>query len=211
MDSRGSQLFLYLFQGITLGLSAAIMPGPFQAFLLSHALKNGWKRTLPASLAPLVTDGPIIAVILFLLTQAPQMFIELLRIAGGFFILYLAKGIFNVFKEAEAHFEPDEKAARKGFLYAIGINALNPNPYIFWSVVAGPIVLAGWRESVSLGISFIVGFYGTFVFSAAALIILFALAGRINPRLNRLLSATAFTALCGFGLYQIVVGIKTFL
>ncbi|MFC1822119.1 LysE family translocator [Thermodesulfobacteriota bacterium] len=204
-------MLLYLFQGMTLGLSAAIMPGPFQAFLLSHALKNGWQRTLPASLAPLITDGPIIAIILFLLTQAPQIFLDVLRIAGGFFILYLARGIFLVFKEATPALEPDENATRKGFFYAVAINALNPNPYIFWSVVAGPIVLSGWRESASLGISFLIGFYGTFVGSVAVLIILFSMAGRINPRLNRILSAASFTALCAFGLYQIFLGVRTFI
>ena len=51
---------VYFFQGAALAMSATIMPGPFQAFLLSKALQNGWKRTLPAAFAPLVTDGPML-------------------------------------------------------------------------------------------------------------------------------------------------------
>ena len=60
-------MILYLLQGVTLSIFAALMPGPFQTYLLSQALKNGWKRTLPAAMAPLVTDGPIIVLVLFVL------------------------------------------------------------------------------------------------------------------------------------------------
>jgi threonine/homoserine/homoserine lactone efflux protein len=86
------------------------------------------------------------------------------------------------------------------------MNALNPNPYIFWSVVGGPIILSGWMQSASFGIGFLAGFYGTFVFSLAALIIVFASAGKINPKANRIMRGIAAVALLGFGMYQIVFG-----
>ncbi|HXW00521.1 MAG TPA: lysine transporter LysE, partial [Anaerolineae bacterium] len=78
---------LYFLQGLTLGLSATATPGPFQAFLLAQALKYGWKRTLPATLAPLVSDGPIIFLVLLVLTQTPAWFLNSLQIAGGVFVL----------------------------------------------------------------------------------------------------------------------------
>jgi threonine/homoserine/homoserine lactone efflux protein len=184
------------------------MPGPFQAFLISQALRNGWKRTLPAALAPLVTDGPIIALVLFVLTQTPQWFLDVLRIAGGLFILYLARGIFLAMKGVHLDLIPSENAARQSFFNAIVMNALNPNPYIFWSVIAGPIVLSAWRESPSLGVGFLAGFYGTFVCSLSAFIIVFATAGRIDPRVNRILRGLSALALLVFGLYQIAVGVR---
>ena len=183
------------------------MPGPFQAYLLSQALKNGWKRTLPAALAPLVSDGPIIALVLFLLTQTPQQLLDTLRILGGLFILYLARGIFLNLKSPLPAMEPSEDAVRKSLFNAIIMNVLNPNPYIFWGVVAGPILLSGWRESMGLGVSFVIGFYGTFVCGLVSMIIIFATAGRINPRINRLLSLLTCVALLLFGLYQIVTGL----
>jgi threonine/homoserine/homoserine lactone efflux protein len=190
-----------------LSLSAAIMPGPFQAFLLAQALKIGWKRTLPAALAPLITDGPIIALVLLVLTQTPQSFLDILRLCGGLFILYLARNALLTLKDAAPAVEPPSDAARQTLIRAIAINILNPNPYIFWSVVAGPIVISGWRTSAPLGISFVVGFYGVLVLALAALIVVFGTAGKIGPRTNRLLSAVAAAALCVFGLYQIVVGV----
>ncbi len=87
------------------------------------------------------------------------------------------------------------------------MNILNPNPFIFWGVVAGPILLSGWRESPSLGVSFMIGFYGTFVCSLAALIFVFATAGHINQKINRLLSIIACTGLLAFGLYQSATGL----
>jgi len=204
-------LILYLLQGITLALSATIMPGPLQAFLISYALKNGWKRTLPAAFAPIMTDGPILAVVLFLLTQTSQWFLDMLRIAGGLFILYLARGIFLTFRHSGPTLEHNEGAARKGFFSAIAINALNPNPYIFWSVVGGPIILSGWRDSATLGITFLAAFFGTFVCGLAALILLFGTAGRLDTKISWILSAIAFVALLIFGLYQIVVGIMAFI
>lgn len=183
------------------------MPGPFQAFLLSQALKNGWKRTLPAALAPLVTDGPVIGLVLFVLTQTPAWFLDILRIAGGLFILYLSREGFLTFKNPAPALEPSSEAGRQTFLNAVVMNALNPNPYIFWSVVGVPIILTGWRESAGFGISFIAGFFGTFVCSLAALIIIFATAGRVDKRVSRILMGITAVALLVFGLYQVSTGI----
>lgn len=66
-------MLAFLFQGITLGFSAGVSPGPFQAYLFSQTLKNGGRRTLPAVLAPLLSDGPII---LLVLTQTPAWFLR---------------------------------------------------------------------------------------------------------------------------------------
>lgn len=48
------RLLEYIFVGGSLAFAAAAQPGPLQAFLLSRVAAVGWKRTLPASLAPIV-------------------------------------------------------------------------------------------------------------------------------------------------------------
>ena len=80
----------FFLRGLALGLPAAAQPGPFQAYLLSQTMKNGWRHTLPAALAPLLSDGPIIILVVLILTQLPPWFLRVVRIAGGVFILYLA-------------------------------------------------------------------------------------------------------------------------
>ena len=199
---------LYFFQGVAFALSATIMPGPFLAFLLSRSLQHGWKRTLPAALAPVLTDGPIIFLVLIVLTRLPKRFPDFLQIAGGLFILYLAKGVFSSMKTAESIQAPSGSEARKSLFQAVTMNLLNPNPYIFWSMVGGPIILSGWRESPGLGLSFMVGFFGTFVCGLSALIIVFATAGKINPKANRILRGISALALLGFGIYLVVSGIQ---
>jgi threonine/homoserine/homoserine lactone efflux protein len=62
-------MLIYLIQGVTFGFAAVVQPGPFQTYLMSQALNHGWRRTLPAALAPLISDGPIILLTLLVLSQ----------------------------------------------------------------------------------------------------------------------------------------------
>lgn len=125
-------MILYFLQGLTLGLSATATPGPFQAFLLLQTLKNGWKRTLPATLAPLVSDGPIIFLVLLVLTQTPAWFLSVLQIAGGLFVLYLAKGTLSSLKTVTLIPQTTTAASRQSFFKAVLMNFLSPGPYPFF-------------------------------------------------------------------------------
>jgi threonine/homoserine/homoserine lactone efflux protein len=182
-------------------------PGPFQAFLLSQTIKNGWQRTLPAALAPLVSDGPIVALVLLVLTQTPDWFLSVLQILGGLFVLYLAWGAFLTVKSTGSSLEVSEEAAGRNFLKATLMNALSPGPYLFWGLIAGPIVIEGWRRSPTLGLSFVVGFYLTLIGGFAAFIVLFGTASQLGPRVSKVLSGVAAVALLGFGVYQLWSGV----
>ena len=189
-------------------MSAMATPGPFQAFLLSQTLKNGWRRTLPAALAPLVSDGPIITLVMLILTQTPDWFLSVLQIFGGLFILYLAWGAFVAAKKVDATLEVSGEAAGQNFLKAALMNALSPGPYLFWGLIAGPIVIEGWRQSPALGLSFVLGFYLALIGGFAALIFLFGTASQLGPRVSKILGMVAAVALLGFGLYQLWRGMS---
>lgn len=200
-------MLLYFIQGLALALPATIIPSPLKVFLISESLENGWRHTLPAALSPLVTDGPIGVLILLVLTQAPDWFLNVLRLLGGFFILYLAKRILVILQAGTPALKAPETATRQSFFRALTVNILNPNPYLFWGVVAGPLVLEAWRQdSFVVGLSFVVGYYATFVCGLAALIIIFATAGKLDPRFNKILSAVSAVGLLIFGVYQIISG-----
>lgn len=198
----------YIIQGITLGLSAAITPGPFQAYLLAQTMKNGWQRTLPATLTPFVTDGPIIILVLFILTKTPDWFLDMLQVVGGVFVLYLAYGAFRTFQNASDHQLVSTESASQSFIKAVGINFLNPAPYIFWSVISGPILLEGWRQMPLLGIGFLASFYGGFVVFLVVLVLFFALARTSGPLVVRGLLGLSAIALCVFGIYQLWTGLR---
>lgn len=200
-------MILYFLQGLTLGLSATAAPGPFQAFLLAQALKYGWKRTLPATLAPLVSDGPIIFLVLLVLTQTPLWFLNGLQIAGGLFVLYLAQGALATLKTPVTIPENPTLANHQNFFKAVLMNSLSPGPYLFWSVIAGPVVLEAWRQSPGMGLSFVLGFYGALIGGFVAFVVLFATASQLGPKVNFLLRLVSAAALMIFGLYQLWVGL----
>jgi threonine/homoserine/homoserine lactone efflux protein len=194
--------WIYLLQGVGFGLAAASQPGPFQTYLISQSLCNGWRRTLPAALAPLISDGPIIIACLVALSQVPAWMEQALYGVSGVFILYLAYGTYRSWRGGSAT-EPDASNTRQSVWKAAFMNALSPGPYIFWTLVTGPILLAGWRESPLYGIGFLGGFYLTIVCALAGIIAVFGLAARFGPRVNHAMLGISALLLFIFGLFQI--------
>ncbi len=195
----------YLLQGLSLGLSGAASPGPFQAFVIGQSLKSGWRRTLPAALAPLVSDGPIILLMVLVLTRMPEGVLRAIRLVGGVYVLYLAWMSFQAFRSYRAVEAPGE--ANRTFWQAVGTNFLSPGPYIFWSALAGPVLVSGWKEAPSRGLVFLFGFYFAMVGGLALLVILFGAARQLGPRVSRALIGISALALLGFGVYQLWQGI----
>ena len=199
-------MFLYLVQGVALGFAAAVQPGPFQTYLISQTARNGWRRTLPVVLAPLLSDGPIIGLALLVLSNIPIWWIQALRLAGGVNILYLAVGALRSWRAFDTQ-APAVQPGPQSVLQATLVNLLNPAPYIYWSVIAGPLLLTGWHAAPLNGIGFLAGFYATLVASLVGIILLCAGAGRLGPRLNRGLLGLSGITLVGLGLYQIWLGV----
>jgi hypothetical protein len=83
---------------------------------------------------------------------------------------------------------------------------LNPNPYLAWSLVMGPLLLRGWREDPANGVALVVGFYVTLISTTGGIILLFVAIRRLGPKVNRILIGVSAIALAGFGLYQIWLG-----
>jgi threonine/homoserine/homoserine lactone efflux protein len=198
-------MITYLLQGLSLGLSAAASPGPFQAFIIGQTLKNGWRRTLPAAFAPLISDGPIIALMILLLTQMPPAILRAVQIAGALYVLYLGWQTFQAYR----NFRPVEAADSPGrtLRQAVAANFLSPGPYIFWSLLAGPILVRGWQQSPAHGIAFVFGFYACMIGEWIVLIVLFGAARQLGPRVNRALLGLSALALVGFGIYQLWQGL----
>ena len=200
-------MWAYLIQGIGYGFAAAAQPGPFQAYLISQTLSNGWRRTLPAALAPLISDGPIIVLTLVVLSHVPVWFQRFLYIAGGLFILYLAYSAFVAWRNFDEAGVVTHSASRQSAIRAAMMNALSPGPYLYWSLVTGPILLAGWRKAPVNGIGFLVSFYATIVLSLIAIIVVFGTARRFGPKVNRVFVGVSAIALASFGLYQLSLGL----
>ena len=198
----------FLFQGIGYGFTAAVQPGPFQTYIISQTLLNGWRRTLIAAFAPLISDGAIILTVLLVLTRVPAAFRLVLQLAGGVFILYLAWGAYRAWRSFDVTTPPAPAAGQQSLLRAALMNLLNPNPWIFWSLVTGPILIRAWGEAPGKGVAFLAGFYGAMIACLALIIILFGTARQLGPRVSRAAIGVSALALAGFGIYQLIRSIS---
>ncbi|MCF7945847.1 MAG: LysE family transporter [Spirochaetia bacterium] len=208
-------MFAYVIKGFLLGGAAAAQPGPFQAYLMGLSLRNGWRRSLPAAFAPLLSDGPIIILMVFLLTKTPMILLHSLNILGGLFLMYLAYGAYKearteVILDYSSRKYQDERLYRS-LGKATVMNFLNPHPYIFWATIAGPIFLESWREASRMGIAFMLSFYGSLIGGFILFLGIISAVGRLGTRAHFLLGIVSAAALFGFGIYMLLDGIMDFL
>jgi threonine/homoserine/homoserine lactone efflux protein len=200
----------YLILGVTYAFAAAMQPGPFQAYIISQTLSHGWRRTLPAAFSPLVSDGPIIVLVLLVLSRMPGWLMPALQIAGGGLLIYLAWGAARAWQTYAPTPLTPPPAGHQSLLKAALVNLVNPGPYLGWSLVMGPLLLQGWRLDPRYGLGLLAAFYATMILSLAGLITLFAAARQIGPSVNRALIGLSAVALAAFGCYQLWMGIGTF-
>jgi len=194
-------------KGLTLGFAAAVQPGPFQAYIITESLHYGRRHTLPAAFAPLISDGPIIALMLFVLNQVPEGLHSFLYLAGGLFILYLALGALRAWQRFDANVLMTRASSGRDLVRAVMLNVLNPGPYLFWGLVSGPILLAGWHTAPINGLAFLFAFYATLVTGLGVIISLFSTARQFGPAVTRTLLGVSVIALAGFGLYELWMGV----
>ena len=200
----------YVAIGGSLAFAAAIQPGPFQAYLLSRVTAIGWRRTLPAALAPLLSDGPIALLALLVLGRLSLEVQSVLRLAGGAFLLYLAWGAYQQWRSDDSRPSAQAEKVPKTLIEAALVNLLNPNPYLGWTLILGPIVVGAWQEAPSSGVAVVVAFYATMVTTLAVLIVLFGSAHFLGARFQRVLMLVSVWILAGLGLYQLAKSVQYF-
>jgi threonine/homoserine/homoserine lactone efflux protein len=186
---------------------AAVQPGPLQAFLLSSVAQKGWKRTLPASMSPLLSDGPIAVLVLFLLNRISKEMYGILQAAGGFLLLYFAWVGYRQWKHFEATELNTYKTMPRTLLQAAMVNLLNPNPYLGWSLVLGPAFLTAWHQHPLNAVVLIIAFYSTMIIVLACIIFLFGATQLLSLKGRRILIVVSAVLLAGMGVYQLVASI----
>ena len=142
--------------GTLLGLAAGFSPGPLLVLVISETLRHNIKAGIKVSIAPLVTDVPIILISLLILNRLAgfRPVLGCISIFGGVFILYLGyeslktRGVeLNLSSVSSSSF-------RKGVI----TNALNPHPYIFYLTVGAPIIFKSLNQSFLSTVSFVGSF-----------------------------------------------------
>jgi threonine/homoserine/homoserine lactone efflux protein len=196
----------YFIFGISYAFACVVQPGPFQAFLFSQSIRNGWRKTIPLVFAPLISDLPIIILVLFVLTNVSHIILGILQCFGGIFLLFLA---FKAYKTLYTLSKSDKQSiSQYGNLFkAVIVNLFNPNPYLGWSLVMGPMLINGWSLSPKNGIALLIGFYSSMIIYSTVMVVLFAAAGNLGQRINRISLGISVIAFVFFGFYQLWSGI----
>ncbi len=187
--------------GISYALSAGLQPGPLQAFFLAKVAEQGWRRTLPAAFAPLISDGPIALVSILLLNILPETFRNLLQLAGGFLLLYFAWNAYRNWREDQVIEFGESESTPKTVFQAALINLLNPNPYLGWSLVMGPTVVAAWAKSPGTAVSLLLAFYITMITTSMVMIYLMGRTLLLGPGARKVMNLISALLLVGLGLY----------
>ena len=200
-------MFSYLIPGITYGFAAAVTPGPLCMYLISQAITAGWRRTIPAAFSPLISDGPVAILVLTVLSQVPSRVVPYLRLIGGVFILYLAFEAWQSWRRFEAQNAVPLQSNPNNVWKAAVVNWLNPNLYLGWSIVLGPIVLSGWRQSPEKGVALLLAFYVTMIGTMIAMIVVFAAARALGPKIRKNLIGLSSIGLACLGLDQLWLGV----
>ena len=200
-------MWLYIVQGIGYGFAAAVQPGPFQTYLISQTLTKGWRRTLPASPRPIDQRRSDHCPLSAGAQSGPGLAAAVSVSSPGDYLFYISRiAPINPGKTLIRICPLPETGTQQSVLKAALINMLNPNPYIFWSLVTGPILLAGWRETPVHGLGFLLGFYLTMILGFCVIIIVFGSARQLGPKVNRALLGVSAIALVCFGLFQLWKG-----
>lgn len=156
-------MFEYILSGFSIGLAAGLKPGPLGVVVMQQTIRFGLKSGLKASLAPIVTDIPVILVFVILIYKfkSIDIFLSFVSLFGGLFLMWLS---YNSIKLRSLDF--DDKTASNSLLTTIKINFLSPYPYMFWFGVGGSyIAKSDFLESVL----FVIVTLGGIVFSQMAI------------------------------------------
>lgn len=195
-----------LLLGSGFAFACALQPGPFQAFLLARAMSSGWRRTLPAAFAPLLSDAPIAILTLLLLRTLPAAAQLGLRAAGGLLLLWLGYRILGGAQEEAAGSEPNPmRTLGEGML----VNFLNPNPWLGWMLVLGPATLQAWRTAPMEAVVLLGSFYALMLLTQMLLIGVAAQAGRLSQGAQKRLSGLSGLLLLALGTLQLVLAART--
>lgn len=148
----------FLLAGVTMGLSAGMMPGPLTTLVLVQSLTHGPREGVKVCLAPLVTDAPIVALTVFVLARLRHqpLILGLISLAGAAVLLRYAWGCLTVKPLAAGAAEARPGSLKKGVI----ANFLSPNPYLFWLTVGAPAVLEAMDAAGLAGpVLYLGGFY----------------------------------------------------
>lgn len=200
-------MLAFISQGLGLGIGAGAIPGPLYNYIINETILYGFRRSFVISLVPLMTDAPIILLMLVVLEQLPDIAVRGLQVVGGGFIFYLAWIAWQQ-SHAAVILRAEAGVGHVAVWRALLVNWLNPAPYIFWGTVTGPILSDALDESPLYALAFLVAFYLPLCGMLAIVGAIFDRVRTLNEDYLRWVIRFSAVLLVAFGFILIVQGIS---
>lgn len=188
-------MITFVSAAVVFGLSSGFSPGPLLALVIAQTIRHGVKEGIKVSAAPLITDVPIIAMAVFLLSGFAHVHTVLgwISIAGGLFVIYLA---WETVRAAQPRADMGNRQVQS-LGRGVAVNALSPHPYLFWITVGAPIVIRAREQSLTAAAVFILCFLFSLVGAKVLVAVLVGrtkgvLAGKVYRYIMRVLGLLLF-------------------
>lgn len=182
---------------VVLGTLAGLAPGPYTTMVAGTALEKGFKAGFLLALTPLVTDVVPMLVSALVLDRLNGLALTMLGISGGAIVLVIGsrflrghtKGTPVPVGGVAAGSTPPEEGSRRQSAqlpHVIASTLLNPAPWLFWLIIASPLLLRSWNRGPGEGVLFVALLFLTNI-GTASLLAWLASHGRkvLNPNWQR--------------------------
>ena len=187
--------------GATLGIVEGIKPGPLLTMVIRETLSGGLRAGLWTAAAPIFTDGPLVIFSLFaaawIATNPSALLV--ITLAGA---IFLAQMGYECFGLEPPNMDEDAPPPTGSFLRGVITNLLNPNVYVFWFLIGGPLMASAADEETLAPIAYAITFLVTIMLTKAA--IAYAIhraSGNISAIVYRRLLTICGLVMIGFALY----------
>ena len=162
-----------IFFGAALGLASGLHPGPLLTLVVTATLQRGFAAGARVAAAPLATDAPVIALCVVVLRQLPLAWQAVLGLLGGAVVVVL--GIRTGLEARTAELPAaDAGGTSRDFWRGVAVNLLNPNAWLFWTAVGGPLLVRTADQRPWAAIGFLGAFFTLLIGSKLAVAALLA-------------------------------------
>ncbi len=184
--------------GVTLGVVEGVKPGPLLTVVIRETLSGGFRAGVRAAAAPLFTDGPMILASLlaagWIATQPAVLL--LISVLGALFLVKMGVECFSIEPpKVELSDTSISGSLRRGVLS----NLLNPNVYVFWFLIGGPLMASAAVEEPLAPVAYALAFIFTLVMAKVTIAWMFDRSrGQLSVQGYRIALGVCGIAMLGF-------------
>ena len=181
---------------ITLGVVEGVKPGPLLTTVIKETMPNGFKGGIRAASAPFFTDCPLILFSIFMagvIADQPLLFCGI-AVLGAIFLTRMGMECFNPeIPDIDTTDVDLTQSLKKGIL----TNLLNPNAYIFWLLIGGPLMATAADSEPIAPFAYAISFLVSIVLVKITIAYFFSKA-QVNLSSDRYLLTLK---ICGFAMF----------